>query len=173
MTKATTVMATATEGSYLTIPPEWRGFIESTLTLDERARQVLILLAKDFESSTTDAEKECLRLHAYALIAGRSLANVSLDQIATADGLAAHAIHRQEVGKLIRFNRCRQGLSQATLAKLSGVTQNQISKLENGICTATFLTIFKLSNALGIRPSELDVSYNDSDIAKMESLSTS
>lgn len=57
-----------------------------------------------------------------------------------------------KINERIKDLRGRAGLSQTQLAKLSGVTQAQISKIENGKAQdIAFFTIAKLLNALGYR----------------------
>lgn len=56
------------------------------------------------------------------------------------------------INERIKDLRWRAGLSQTQLAKLSGVTQSQISKIENGKSQdIAFFTIAKILNALGYR----------------------
>lgn len=57
-----------------------------------------------------------------------------------------------KINERIKDLRGRAGLSQTKLAKLSGVTQAQISKIENGKAQdIAFFTIAKILNALGYR----------------------
>ena len=59
---------------------------------------------------------------------------------------------KQITGILIQIalERQRQGLTQTELAKRSGITQQQLSKLENGI-SCTMNTFFKVCNALNLQ----------------------
>jgi len=57
----------------------------------------------------------------------------------------------------IRWARQDAGLTQAQLAKLVGVSQQQIAKLENPDENPTLKTIEKVSKALGF---DLDVSFS-------------
>ena len=58
-------------------------------------------------------------------------------------------------GRVLRALRVERGLSQEALAFDAGVQRNYISLLERGINQPTISVIFKLSTALGIRPSAL------------------
>jgi ribosome-binding protein aMBF1 (putative translation factor) len=53
------------------------------------------------------------------------------------------------LGLLITEAREQQGLSQQELANKSHVTQQQLSKIENGI-NCNMLTFIKISSALGL-----------------------
>ena len=57
--------------------------------------------------------------------------------------------HLLELGLLIIEAREQQGLTQKELAKMSQVTQQQLSKIENGV-NCNMLTFIKISSALGL-----------------------
>jgi HTH-type transcriptional regulator / antitoxin HipB len=57
--------------------------------------------------------------------------------------------HLLELGLLITEAREQRGLSQRELALKSHVTQQQLSKIENGI-NCNLLTFIKVSSALGL-----------------------
>ena len=54
-----------------------------------------------------------------------------------------------ELGMVITETREKLGLSQRELAQKSHVTQQQLSKIENGY-NCNLLTLFKVSSALGL-----------------------
>lgn len=58
-------------------------------------------------------------------------------------------------GKVLRELRLKSGLSQEGLGFAADLQRNYISLMELGQNQPTITTIFKLSNALGIKPSEL------------------
>lgn len=58
-------------------------------------------------------------------------------------------------GKALKNKRKDLGLTQEELAYQAELQRNYISFLERGIYQPTITTIFKLSAALGCRPSEL------------------
>lgn len=58
-------------------------------------------------------------------------------------------------GKVLRALRARAGLSQEQLALHADVQRNYVSLLERGLNSASLKTIFKLSDALHVSPSEL------------------
>ena len=55
----------------------------------------------------------------------------------------------------IRTYRIQKGVSQRKLSKLSGVTQNIISRMENHLATPQFETLIKLAEALNL---DVDIS---------------
>ena len=57
--------------------------------------------------------------------------------------------HLLELGLAITEAREQRGLSQKELAQKSRVTQQQLSKIENGI-NCNMLTFIKVSSALGL-----------------------
>ena len=57
--------------------------------------------------------------------------------------------HLLELGMAIAEAREQKGLSQKELAQQSQVTQQQLSKIENGI-NCNMLTFIKVSSALGL-----------------------
>ena len=57
--------------------------------------------------------------------------------------------HLLELGLIITETREKQGLSQKELAQKSHVTQQQLSKIENG-ANCNILTFLKVSSALGL-----------------------
>jgi len=57
--------------------------------------------------------------------------------------------HLLELGLVITEAREQRGLSQRELAQKSHVTQQQLSKIENGI-NCNMLTFIKVSSALGL-----------------------
>ena len=58
-------------------------------------------------------------------------------------------------GKVLRALRKQAGLSQEQLALDADVQRNYVSLLERGLNSASIKTIFKLSEALHVSPSDL------------------
>lgn len=58
-------------------------------------------------------------------------------------------------GQVLRKHRLAAGLSQEQLGLESGVQRNFISLIETGQNQPTITTIFKLAQAMGIKPSKL------------------
>ncbi len=56
----------------------------------------------------------------------------------------------KDVGHALREARKQQGLTQTQLASLSGVRQETISKVENGIAGTKLVTFFALLGALDL-----------------------
>ena len=59
------------------------------------------------------------------------------------------------VGKTIASFRKRKKISQEILSGLSDIGRTHLSAIERGIRKPTLETFFRLSDALGIKPSEL------------------
>jgi transcriptional regulator with XRE-family HTH domain len=65
---------------------------------------------------------------------------------------------RARIGRRIRAERERQGLSQRDLAAAAGTTQRRFSEIENGAINLTANTIEDFAHALGIpRPARLGI----------------
>lgn len=58
-------------------------------------------------------------------------------------------------GKILKLRRNSVNLSQERLGLESGLSRSYISDLENGKKDPSLFTIFKLANALDIKPSAL------------------
>ena len=59
------------------------------------------------------------------------------------------------VGRTIRNLRNKKGLSQDVLSGLAGIGRTHLTMIENGDKQANFETLWKIANALDMRPSEL------------------
>lgn len=59
------------------------------------------------------------------------------------------------IGRTIRTLRTEKGLSQDVLSGLAGIARTHLSMIENGNKQANFETIWRISLALNMRPSEL------------------
>lgn len=59
------------------------------------------------------------------------------------------------VGKVIQRYREEKGLSQEVLSGFADIGRTHLSAIERGIRKPTLDTFFKISEALGVRPSEL------------------
>ena len=59
------------------------------------------------------------------------------------------------VGKAIRNIRNKRGISQDVLSGLAGIARTHLTMIENGSKKANFETVWKIANALDMRPSEL------------------
>ncbi len=59
------------------------------------------------------------------------------------------------VGKTIRKIRKEKGLSQDVLSGLAGIARTHLTMIETGSKQANFETIWRIANALEMKPSEL------------------
>jgi len=62
---------------------------------------------------------------------------------------------RKLVGRNVRKNRLRVGLTQEQFAERSGFSQQYISGLEKGRRNPTIVTIYELAKALGVTHMDL------------------
>lgn len=60
-----------------------------------------------------------------------------------------------ELGELVRVRRLSSGLSQVELGHAAGISYQQIQKYESGANKISVSRLFKVSDALGMRPSAL------------------
>ena len=59
------------------------------------------------------------------------------------------------VGHVIKELRIQKGMTQELLSGFAGIARSHLSMIESGTKQANFETIWKLSIALGLKPSEL------------------
>ena len=59
------------------------------------------------------------------------------------------------VGRVIAENRIKKNMSQEVLSGLSAIGRTHLSAIERGIRKPTLKTLYKISQALGVRMSEL------------------
>lgn len=59
------------------------------------------------------------------------------------------------VGRTIRKIRKEKKLSQEVLSGLAGIARTHLTMIENGTKNANFETLWKIAEALGMKPSEL------------------
>ena len=72
------------------------------------------------------------------------------------------------VGQKIKEARIRKGLTQQELGDLLGVQKSAIAKYENGrVVNIKRSTLKKMSDILGLRPSELIFESNPEDAAEL------
>lgn len=58
-------------------------------------------------------------------------------------------------GQRVKQLRKKKGMSQLDIETETGITNADISRIENGLKNIEFLTILKLAKALGVEPYEL------------------
>ena len=61
----------------------------------------------------------------------------------------------KKIGKKVRDMARERGATTITLAKAIGVSQAQVSRLENGLQGFRSATLLKISMALGVKPQDL------------------
>lgn len=66
-----------------------------------------------------------------------------------------------DIGRKIMKLRDENGWTQEHLAQKSGLLQSHISRLEAGKHSPTRRTIKKIAEALGVRPSDIDLLFDD------------
>jgi len=73
----------------------------------------------------------------------------------------------EEIGKVICALRKEKGLSQDILSGLAGIARTHLTMIENGTKQPNFETIWRIAQALDMRPSELVRKIED-DIASKD-----
>ncbi len=68
---------------------------------------------------------------------------------------------REAVGRTIRRLRKEKNLSQDVLSGFAGIARTHLTMIENGDKQANFETLWKIANALDMRPSELVASIEN------------
>ena len=79
-----------------------------------------------------------------------ALKNVKIDKTITGRQKEKYDIYR-EIAELIIAVRGELGLTQEQLARLTGVSQANISKFENGISHPSITTLRKIADGMGKR----------------------
>jgi transcriptional regulator with XRE-family HTH domain len=59
------------------------------------------------------------------------------------------------LGRRLRAQRTKRGVSQRVLARRTGVNRTTIITLEHGEADAGYTTILRLAHGLGVKPGEL------------------
>ena len=73
---------------------------------------------------------------------------------------------KEQIGKLIRDNREKKGLSQEQLAEKCGVTDKCVSNIELGKSDPKLSTVMKMCSVLDIDVAELaTVTFVENDVA--------
>lgn len=61
----------------------------------------------------------------------------------------------QSVGKAVRAERVRRGLTQGDVAEKANIERDYVSRIELAKCCMSISMLWRISAALGIRPSAL------------------
>lgn len=65
------------------------------------------------------------------------------------------------LGKLFRLRRKEQKISELELSKLLGISQQQVSRYENGITNFNIIILFKFFSALNMNSKEVEGVFNE------------
>lgn len=65
------------------------------------------------------------------------------------------------VGRVIQEYREKKGLSQEVVSGFAAIGRTHLSAIERGVRKPTLETFFRISEAMGIRPSELMVAIEE------------
>ena len=68
---------------------------------------------------------------------------------------------REALGKLIRAERDKRGLSQELLADLAGISRTHIGEIERGEVNVSFNVLESIANSIGLMCSDLVRSYEE------------
>ncbi len=63
--------------------------------------------------------------------------------------------NHEKVGKVIRRLRLQKGITQEVLSGFAGIARTHLTMIEQGTKQPNFETIWRIANALEIKPSEL------------------
>jgi len=107
-------------------------------------------------NSATDEEERLAAYQAMEEILARKPIQILPLPEAGSGGKARLRKWTRFIGKTIRAFREKAGMTQEELAKVSGMPQSHISRLENGEHSPTHLTMQKIADALGINVNQLD-----------------
>ncbi|WP_428939680.1 helix-turn-helix domain-containing protein [Fontivita pretiosa] len=72
-------------------------------------------------------------------------------------------LYQAKVGTAIRRRRESMNLTQAELARKTGIPQSHISRLEKGLHRATWRTMRRIAKALRTRANQLDPGFDHDD----------
>lgn len=73
---------------------------------------------------------------------------------------------RRLVGRNVRKFRLLKGLTQEEMSALSGFGQNYLSDLERGHRNPTVVTLWELSQALGVAPADLITRDEEAEVER-------
>ncbi|MEO8556878.1 MAG: helix-turn-helix transcriptional regulator [Actinomycetota bacterium] len=63
------------------------------------------------------------------------------------------------IGRVIRREREKRGLSQEALSELAGINRSFLGEIERGMAIPSIVTLQKLADSLGVKLSELISHY--------------
>ena len=157
---ATTIGVNSTEGQ---LTEEQRRVLERFISLSP-AKQKRVFALGGLHSESSDASEKSEIEDAVAEILfprPERLVAVPIDREVPTDSENRLEQHREYVGKQIKKWRHQLKMSQQDLAEKAGLPQSHISRLETGKHAPTYLTIEKVAEALGVKPSQIDLGFDD------------
>jgi transcriptional regulator with XRE-family HTH domain len=69
--------------------------------------------------------------------------------------MASDAAMLRALGKRVRDLRHARGFSQERLAELADIHENHVRRIEGGTANPSYLVVFRLARALGVKPGDL------------------
>ena len=134
------------------------------LSFPPKKQERLLELSRLYQASNCDSEQlEIVQVLAEILFGENvALESAPLEE-SSLEGKKELKLHREYVGRQVLKFRREKGLSQGELAKLSGLPQSHISRIENGKHVSTFYTIKKLAKAMKVRMDLIDPSFEFDD----------
>ncbi len=155
-------IAVAEESFTATLTEQQQELLDMWLSMSREKRRVLWRVFDAYEKASTPEEEKEIR-DSIAEAAFRSPLTVATKSIEQLDvpskGFVDLEHHRKWVGIQIKKYRSKAGFTQEQLAKRAGMPQSHVSRLECGKHAATYLTISKIADELGVDPGLLDPTY--------------
>ena len=65
------------------------------------------------------------------------------------------------IGNIIRIKRIQKGMTQEVLSGFAGIARTHLSMIENGTKQANLETLWRIAQALEIKPSQLIAAIED------------
>ena len=145
--------------------PEERAMLDRILRLRLTQQRRILQLVELYQKAANEQEAiEIGEVLAEILFRDpESLVATRINDERSKDAGKALERHRTYVGEQIRKWRQRVKMSQEELANKAGIPQSHVCRLETGKHAPTYVTIEKLAQALGVKPSQLDPGFDDEE----------
>lgn len=144
--------------------PEERKWVMVLGRIPRYKRALVWTLVDSIEKCKTKEEKDEIRQTIWACVFRKTddlYAENIKDILFESDSEILLRAHRAHVAKNVKRIRDNLKWTQEELASRTGFPQSHISRIENAVHCCTDKTIKTLAKAMGVRASDIDLSYND------------